>query len=643
MSASSTELSGLRRPRTQGRLAAALAIGILATGPLLAGSVLAQSDPAGAPRSLLPPSSVASPGLPDDRGIGSTLVPGAEAPRAEVPGGEEQPRAPAGTLVETLSPSPVDDSPRGREGIFIDSLEPIDPATVGVLTERDPGGFGGDVWAGLERRDVAALLRDIPADLASPTLRDLLRRLLLTSAAAPIGARPEAGTPGLLGLRAERLFALGETRALSRLLEVAPERTGDELLDRTRLQTRLITGREQEACRLGQQGVAEHGGVWWSRALIFCQLAAGEEDAALLGLDLLREQERLQGGDQADSDFLQLANALLGIGRAPDRPQPTALNLAMLAKLQARPDVTLLSEAPLGRSEQLLGLQSLPASDRVALAERAAAAGVLPGERLADFYGVFGFDSAALEGAFDADLDPADPQARALLFQALTARSLPPERVELLSRYLSGTRAQGVALAGLQAALPAVVELPPAAALARWAAAPGRTLFYGARLEQALAWFENAGSASAQWPEAMAARRLLWPYARLAGTPAAGWTDFDSWAGDAMAAGLDSETVALLAAALFGLGEPDALSAAGLQGASAVSPPRPERLAALQAAGQASRAGEALLHMPAVLGARTAGELHPLELAAILEALVSLDLGREARQFAMEALASRGL
>lgn len=568
-----------------------------------------------------------------DQRRGSTLLPDA--------GGA--PRAPAGTLVETLPPSPVDDSPRAREGIFVDSLEPIDPATVGVLTERDPGGFGGDVWAGLERRDVAALLSDIPADLASPTLRDLLRRLLLTSAAAPTGARAETGEPGLLGLRAERLFALGETAALSRLLEVAPERSGDELLDRTRLQARLITGREQEACRSGQQGVADHGGTWWSKALIFCQLAAGDEDAALLGLDLLREQDRLQNGDQADPDFLQLANALLGIGRAPDRPQPTALNLAMLAKLQARPDVALLSEAPLGRSEQLLGLQALPASERVALAERAAAAGVLPGERLADFYGVFNFDEATLQGALDADLGPADLRDRALLFQALAGRSLPPERVELLSRYLSGTRSQGVALAGLRAALPTVVELQPSAALARWAAAPGRTLFYGGRLEQALAWFENAGSAAAQWPEAEAARRLLWPYARLAGTPAAGWTDFDAWARDATAAGVDDQTVALLAAALFGLGEPDALAAAGLRGASVVPPPGPERLAALQAAGQASRAGEALLHVAAIVGERTPGELHPLELATILEALISLDLGGEARQFAMEALASRGL
>ncbi len=550
---------------------------------------------------------------------------------------------PDGMQVDALPAAPIDDAPRARDGIFVDVLAPIDPATVGVLTERDPDGFGGDVWAGLERRQVAALLSGIPADLASPTLRSLLRRLLLTSAKAPGGAPAGSGMPSLLGLRADRLFALGDTPALIRLLEVAPEATGDELLDRTRLQARLITGDEREACRLGQQGVADHGGVWWSKALIFCQLAAGDERAALLGLDLLREQDRTDAGEQADPDFLELANALLGFGRAPDKPAPTALNIAMLAKLQARPDVVLLSDAPLGRSEQLLGLQSLPAADRVLLAERAVQAGVLPGGRLADFYDVFDFDAPTLRGALGADLDPAEPSDRALLFQALESGASPPERVELLSRYLSGTSLQGVALAGLQAAEPVVVDLQPEPALARWASGPGRALFYSGRLEQALAWFENAGSAAAQWPEAAEARRLLWPYARLAGTPAAGWTDLQDWASDTAATGLDSETVALFAAALYGLGEREALAAVSPGPASAAAPTGEPQLEALATAGQASRLGEALLRASAVLGDRSAGELHPLELAAVVEALVSLDLGVEARQFAMEALASRGL
>ncbi len=613
---------------------------LLSLGLLLSVEAAAQS---GAPKPLVPPQGGAGSGAADSRERPPAAARDGErgdpAGMAEDRAVDDRPRAPQGLEVETLPPAPINESPRRREGIFVDALEPIDPATVGVLTERDPGGFGGDIWAGLERRQVATLLRGLPADLASPVFRDLLRRLLLTSAAPPAGPRAEAGGASLAGLRAERLLALGDTPALVRLLEVAPEGSGDELLDRTRLQARLITGREQQACGLGRQGVSDYGSLWWSKALVFCQLAAGQEEAAMLGLDLLREQ----GRNDADQDFLQLANAMMGLGRAPDAPVPTPLNLAMLAKLQARPDVGLLETAPLGRSEQLLGLQSLPGAARVALAERAAAAGVLPGDRLADFYDVFDFGEAALADAVGTELDPAELRDRALLFRAAERGAAAPETAELLARYLEGTRAAGVGLAGLRAALPLAVELRPEPGLARWAAAPGRSLFYDGRLEQALAWFENARAAGGQWPEAAVAARLLWPYARLAGTPAAGWTGLDAWAGEAEAAGLDRRTVTLLAAALYGLGERDALGAAGAEPGAATPPAEGAQLDSLRAAAEAGRVGETLLRAAGLLGDRFAGELHPLTLAAVVRALISVDLTPEARRFAMEALVTRGL
>jgi tetratricopeptide (TPR) repeat protein len=623
MSASSTE------PRPAAAVAArrpALALAVLA---LLATSAApwpawAQDDP-GAPTPLFPGSGgIAEPAPRPAADPGAD--PGARAPL-------DEPRAPAGTEVERLD----EPAPRAPQGISVDALEPIDPATVGVLTERDPGGFPGEVWQGLDRRQVANLIAGIPADLSSPILRDLIRRLLLTSAAPPAGP-PRSEGPTILGLRAERLFELGDTAALIRLLEVAPEGSGDEPLDRTRVQARLITGERQEACRLARHGVAEYGGNWWSKALVFCQLAAGEEDAAMLGLDLLRERV---GGD-LDQDFLSLASALMGMGAAPRRPEPTPLNLAMLAKLQARPDSALLTDVPLGRVEQVLGLQALPAGERVALAERAAAAGVLPGVRLADFYDTFAFDDAELAGAAGAALDPAQVRDRALLFRALQRAVAPPEKAELLRHYLAGTRAAGVPLAGVQAALPQAVELSPQPGLARWSAAPGRILFYDRRLEQAVEWVENARAAAGQWPEAAGAVRLLWPYARLSGAPVAGWASLADWAADAQRAGVDAQTVGLLAAGLYGLGERDAVGQAGLT-AETGPPPETPQLEAMRAAAAAGRTGEALLRATAVVGARGAAGLHPLTLAVVVEALSSLGLQAEAREFAMEALVSRGL
>jgi hypothetical protein len=522
----------------------------------------------------------------------------------------------------------------------VDALRPIDPATVGVLTESDPGGFPAEIWQGLDRRAVASLLRSLPAELASPVIRDLVRRLLLTSAAPPQGAAPPAGPDGttLLGLRAERLLALGDTAATVRLLEVSPEGSGDALLDRTRIEANLVVGREEAACRQAREGVGAHGGAWWSKALVFCQLAAGEEDAAVLGLDLLREM----GGPERDADFLALAGALMGLDAAPKAPAPTPLNLAMLAKLEARPDADWLAGLPLGRAEQAMGLQRAPTGPRVALAERAADAGALPGDRLADFYAAFGFADEALAGV-DADAAAGDdPRGRALLFRAMAEAGAAPQKAELLRAYLSATRAADVPLAGLQAVLPAAVEMAPQPGLARWAAAPGRALFYGRQLERALAWVENARVAADQWPEAAGALRVLWPYARLAGTPTGGWADFADWARDAQAAGIDAQTVGLLAGALYGLGERDAPGESGLS-AETGPPPETPQLAQLRDAGQAGNGGEVVLRVAALLGERGADSLHPLSLAAVVEALAAVGLEAEARRFAMEALVSRGL
>ncbi|OAB55334.1 hypothetical protein AY599_06520 [Leptolyngbya valderiana BDU 20041] len=547
----------------------------------------------------------------------------------------DTPRAPEGLEVERLDEA----GPRAPQGIAVDALAAIDPATVGALTERDPGGFGADVWQGLDRVQVRTLLRATPPELKSPALRDALRRLLLTSAAPPRGAAPaELEAPTILGLRAELLFALGDTPALIRLLSVAPEGAGDELLDRVRLQAQLITGREQAACRLGRRGVADYGGVWWSKALIFCQLAAGEEDAAMLGLDLLRER----GSEEADRDFLQLASAMVGLGAAPKRPEPTALNLAMLAKLQARPDLDLLEEVPLGRVEQVLGLQSLPAGPRLALAERATAAGALPGDRLADLYDLFDFAPETLQGALGAELDPNDLRDRALLFRALMRPQPGVERAELLRQYFAGMRGAGLQLAGLQAALAFAVELSPEPTLARQAAAPGRTLFYGERLEQAVAWVALARDAAGQWPGAAGALQVLWPYARLAGTPGVGWETLPAWSAEAQAAGIDAQTVGLLAAGLYALGDRAAIAEAGLTALTG-TPPETPQLELLRDAAEAGRLGETLLRAAAVVGNRGAHELHPLTLAAVVEALVAIDLASEARHFAIEALASRGL
>src|SRR3546814_2643497 len=99
----------------------------------------------------------------------------------------------------------------------------------------------------------------LPAGLASPTLRGLAVRLLLSSARAP-RAQPKSGQSTMadavaaaqdadfLRLRAQGLYTLGELSGFNRLLALVPQRVEDPWLAQARVDGLVLAGREAEAC-----------------------------------------------------------------------------------------------------------------------------------------------------------------------------------------------------------------------------------------------------------------------------------------------------------------------------------------------------------------------------------------------------------
>ena len=64
--------------------------------------------------------------------------------------------------------------------ITVDQLSTPDSEVVGTL-ERDMGGFGQEMWRGTPRSLIDNLLPQLPIAIRSPTMRDLARRLLLST------------------------------------------------------------------------------------------------------------------------------------------------------------------------------------------------------------------------------------------------------------------------------------------------------------------------------------------------------------------------------------------------------------------------------------------------------------------------------
>jgi hypothetical protein len=220
--------------------------------------------------------------------VGEPLRLGPEEP-ATPQAGESEDRS-AGTSADSDSEDGPDAETglagEDAEGIEVDRLDDLATGTIGVL-DPGAGGFPADMWKGTARSAVEALIPKIPGDIRTPGLRELTRRLLLSSAAAPVRQQALQSPPGnLLKLRAERLAALGETDGLIELLRVVPQRFNDTDLTRLHVEALFLAHEPQKACPMVREAVAGAEAVFWQKALAICQIHDGQPDQAGLTVPL---------------------------------------------------------------------------------------------------------------------------------------------------------------------------------------------------------------------------------------------------------------------------------------------------------------------------------------------------------------------
>lgn len=569
-------------------------------------------------------------------------------------GAGEQPAGPISLFPPTVTAPAPGEAPAGQGAggvpsgtteitgggtIEVDRLGELDPESLGIL-DADRGGLGADAWTGSDRLTAEALLRELPGDLASPALRAVAVRLLLSSARAPAekaAAQPTmadaiaaAQTSDFLHLRAERLYALGALPGLNRLLALVPQHVEDPWLAEARVDGLLLAGRDGEACALVPAGLARYPQeLYWAKAQVVCQFVADQIDQAMLGLDLLREQ-----APDSDPAFFAAANLLIapagdyGVGQL-DGDSLTPLTLALLRKAGAS-----LSAEAVARAEPLLlhGIAGLHGGDHAlhaAAVERLVELGALPGERLAGAYGAFEFTEPELSAALS---NGEGPRGRALLYRAANRESLATTRAELLRAAFVSAERDGRAHAFAQAVLPLMGELAPTADLVWFAPLAARTLYRAGQYERAGAWLSVLRVDGQRNPESQAAYAALRPLMRLAGGP------------EPLAAGetLSGEQRLLLFVLSRALGQEEDLAVA-----EAAETPQPlvrlPRLLALGDAAAAGRRGETVLLAVTALGAAAPAGSHPLALGYAVSALNAVGLGTEARALAIEAALAAGL
>jgi hypothetical protein len=173
-------------------------------------------------------------------------------------------------------------------------------------------GLPGDLW-----KDAAPnIMRDVVPKLAgakplSPAFANLAKRMLSTGANGPAGVGDNVD---MGAARAMALVALGEAKGANAILDRATGAPGSAPLSLATAEAALITGDDDKACRTQDALTVDRGAAYWLRLRTFCQLKAGQADAAQLTFQLA--QNATPKKQEGDADYARLMGAALA-GTAP--------------------------------------------------------------------------------------------------------------------------------------------------------------------------------------------------------------------------------------------------------------------------------------------------------------------------------------
>jgi hypothetical protein len=549
-------------------------------------------------------------------------------PRAEPAPEQEPPQTPAPT--ERRSLPGTEPALPGQTGEFtVEGLAAPELDAVG-LSGPSEGGFERPLWQGADPDLVMRLLTDLPVVTLVPPLRDLTRRLLVTS------SPPGASEPGrMLATRIERLVAMGDLDAAKALIDHLPPSAADSQLARRAAEVALLLSDDQTACRPADSLGPTSGAEFWAKIAVFCRLAEDDASGAQLGLDLMRD-----AGQTTDDVFFELATAIADGSQPPPLQrlaEPSAIHLALLSLAEWPLPQRILSDAAppvlaaVARAPALAGGRQLPALEQAFLV------GATSSDRVAAAY------AEASPATPEALPDPErgwDAQARAVAFGAVLKETDPVIRGELLdTTWRASSGAERFLIAELLAQ--AFVELPVERHLAALAPSMARALLAVDRSVPAVGWLSALTAHSGPGARSQPAVAGLVPLFALAGVggsdavPRIDAAAIESWQ---RATTADAATTERLFALLEGVGAPlegslwrDLLPAHAQR--QALAPPS-VLWRGLERAVAELQVGETVLYVLHMLNGRPQ-DVHPEALVASLRALNRVGLDREARAMAV--------
>ena len=619
------------------------AVALAVAASVAAVPALAQQGPRPLAPITLEPPAVADPAPAPDRNNpqrpGAAAADGAPPPPPRFPG---QPPGPASDPATTQpgGPAPV--------RIEVDQLGRISPDSVGTLTAGQ-GGFGIDMWAGTGRGVIETLLPRLPVRTTSRAMRDLMRRLLLSTATAPPGGE---NAKSLVAMRLGALAALGDVAGTDALIKAAPSRGITEELLRAEADLLFVTNDNARACPLVAGQIKDDVSTYWQKAFIFCQSLAGEHDKASLGVSLLREE----GED--DPVFFGLIDRLSGVEKfeIESLSSPAPLHFAMVRASRARLPLDVISSDNPSVLRTVATSPNARPELRIDAAERAENIGALRTDVLRQLYAGVTFSEDALDNPLTRAQGDRSPLSRALLYRKALVESVPTALAEVLNRAFGLARDGGRFMAAARAYSGILGNLIPTQDLAWFAPGAVRAAIAAGDADTAGRWLAVLRSGAVLNEDAALERDRLMPLLRLAGLSNEASIDeraLRRWAEDAASAadGGSGEQPARRASLLFNILEAlgDEVPAelwAGLLAGPPRAPVLMPRAAIWRTLGDAAengRIGETVLLALLTLGEAGPAEADPIVLGRVVSSLRRAGLEADARAIALEAAVAAGI
>jgi hypothetical protein len=501
-------------------------------------------------------------------------------------------------------------------------------ASYGTLNPAG-GGFPADLWAKSDGRLMEKLLALLPETVLSPSTHELVRRALLTMAPAP------SGIPDIefLEARAVALAKMGDASDAAALLHAAPGNNIDQATARQVIDAAFYADAMETACLDVRSDVKQYADPYWKRALVVCELAAGQRDQAAADL-----QSALAGDD---ADFTTMAQAVMSGSQPPEPANPTTLDVALLRLARAAMPASLITSEDVVKLGGVARTESVAASTRVETGYEAAAQSAFGINEMLALYRLPGAEQAPPAGQTIGRDDFTQSMAVAShrdagLVQAVEAAKDSGQRVQLLNQLLTTDADYADVPYFARVELLRVVSITSDRSSV--AAAAARGFLLEGDVPAAQRWYDMAKTG----PEA----KILWPLGHIAfsdlpgkGNPA----ELQSWVNSELA---DKDNgpkrVERVLAVLEALGEtvPSGLWEASIDkpddessimGSAAIS-------SAMASAAQQGERGAVILLIALSLKDGP-GHAHPLNLNHAVAALRHVGLENPARAIALEGLA----